>query len=87
MEEITVLEHEDATALGDHVYAFSHVPRIKCGRAALERFLASFALRIVEIEMQSIVRSLAMIGCFIGTIAMGCAVRTSLSSQSSTTYP
>lgn len=65
-----MLEHKDAAALGNHIDALAHVPRIESCRTALEWFLAILAFGVVEVQMQSEVRSFGAVWRFIGAITM-----------------
>jgi hypothetical protein len=71
MQQRPVLKQQDAAALGHHIQALPHVPRVESSRAALENFLAVLACGgVVEVEVQRKVRTLLAIGSFVGAVAM-----------------
>jgi hypothetical protein len=72
VEEVTVLEQEDASTLGNHIHSPVHAPVEERGCPALERLRAVFAVGIVEVQVEGEVRPFRAIGCLIGAVAMRC---------------
>lgn len=86
MKDVAVLEQKDTATLRDHIDALIHVPRVERGRATDEGFLAILAFRVVEIQMQSEVRALGPVRCFVGAVAVRCVVRNWLAKLEDTAY-
>ena len=52
MEKVSVLEEQDATNLGDDIYALVHIKGVECGRTTFQLLLAIFVHGIIEVEVQ-----------------------------------
>jgi hypothetical protein len=72
VEEVAVLEQEDASTLGNHIHTPVHAPVEERGCPALEWLRAIFAIDIVEVQVEGEVRPFRAIECLIGAIAMRC---------------